>query len=63
MKKILIVLSLVLAIVMPAAAQYHYQDSKNVEMLRHSEYHTPVRTEILIPQVCGYNVYKSDLPS
>ena len=44
-----------------ASAQFYYQDSKNVEMLRHSEYRTPVRTEILIPQVCGYNVYKSDL--
>ena len=61
MKKILVVFSLVLSAVMPAAAQYHYQDSKNVEMLRHSEYHTPVRAEMYIPQVCGYNVYKSDL--
>ena len=61
MKKILVVFSLVLSAAMPAAAQYHYQDSKNVEMLRHSEYHTPVRAEMYIPQVCGYNVYKSDL--
>ena len=60
-KKIVVSLSLVLTAVIPAGAQYHYQDSKNVEMLRHSEYHTPVRTEIYIPQVCGYNVYKSDL--
>lgn len=61
MKRTAIVFSLVLAAVLPAGAQYHYQDSKNVEMLRHSEYHNPVRTEIVIPQVCGYNVYKSDL--
>ena len=60
-KKIVVFLSLVLTVAIPAGAQYHYQDSKNVEMLRHSEYHTPVRTEIYIPQVCGYNVYKSDL--
>lgn len=60
-KKIVVFFSLVLTAVIPTAAQYHYQDSKNVEMLRHSEYRTPVRTEILIPQVCGYNVYKSDL--
>ena len=61
MKKTLIVFSLLLTIVLPAGAQYHYQDSKNVEMLRHSEYRTPVRTEMYFPQVCGYNVYKSDL--
>ena len=60
-KRIVVFLSLVLTAVIPAGAQYHYQDSKNVEMLRHSEYHTPVRTEMYIPQVCGYNVYKSDL--
>ena len=60
-KKVIVFFSLVLVTVLPSSAQYHYQDSKNVEMLRHSEYRTPVRTEILIPQVCGYNVYKSDL--
>ena len=60
-KKIVVFFGLILITVIPAGAQYHYQDSKNVEMLRHSEYRTPVRTEILIPQVCGYNVYKSDL--
>ena len=60
-KKIVVFFGLILIAVIPAGAQYHYQDSKNVEMLRHSEYRTPVRTEILIPQVCGYNVYKSDL--
>lgn len=60
-KKTVILFSLVLAVAIPAGAQYHYQDSKNVEMLRHSECRTPVRTEILIPQVRGYNVYKSDL--
>ena len=61
MKKIGLVYFLVLVIMFPAGAQYHYQDSKNVEMLRHSEHRTPVRTEMIIPQVCGYNVYKSDL--
>ena len=61
MKRIGLVIFLLLMILIPAGAQYHYQDSKNVEMLRHSEYHTPVRTEMYIPQVCGYNVYKSDL--
>ena len=60
-KKILVSCSLVLSAIIPAGAQYHYQDAKNVEMLRHSEYRTPVRKEMFIPQVCGYNVYKSDL--
>ena len=61
MRKILVSFSLVLTAIIPAGAQYHYQDAKNVEMLRYSDYHTPVRKEIFIPQVCGYNVYKSDL--
>ena len=61
MKRIGLVIFLLLMILIPAGAQYHYQDSKNVEMLRPSEYRTPVRTELYIPQVCGYNVYKSDL--
>ena len=61
MKRVALVIFLLLMMLIPAGAQYHYQDSKNVEMLRHSEYRTPVRTEILIPQVCGYNVYKADL--
>ena len=60
-KKIIVASILVLAAFIPAGAQYHYQDAKNVEMLRHSEYSTPVRKEFFIPQVCGYNVYKSDL--
>ena len=60
-KKIVVSFSLILAALIPAGAQYHYQDAKNVEMLRYSEYRTPVRTEFVIPQVCGYNVYKSDL--
>ena len=44
-----------------ANAQYYYQDSKNSQMLRHAERHEPCRTEIILPQVNGYNVYKADL--
>lgn len=44
-----------------AGAQQYYQDSKNPEMLRHAERHEPCRQEIVLPQVNGYNVYKSDL--
>lgn len=44
-----------------ANAQYYYQDSKNSQMLRHAERHEPCRTEIILPQVNGYNIYKADL--
>lgn len=44
-----------------ASAQYYYQDSRNSEMLRYGIRHAPCRTEIVLPQVNGYNVYKADL--
>ena len=59
MKKFSLFIALVSII--PASAQSYYQDSKNSEMLRHSERHEPCRHEIIIPQVNGYNVYKADL--
>ena len=40
---------------------YHYQDAKNPHIARHIMRHEPLRREIIIPQVNGYNVYKSDL--
>ncbi len=43
-----------------ATAQY-YQDSANVDMLRHVAAETMQRAEIVLPQVNGYNVYKADL--
>ena len=44
-----------------AHAQFHYQDAKNPEILRHTNHKEPCRREIVIPQVNGYNVYKADL--
>ena len=60
MKRVFTVLAFALAVT-TASAQYYYQDSANSQMLRHSERHDPCRTEIILPQVNGYNVYKADL--
>lgn len=54
-------LFLILVSASVANAQYYYQDSKNSQMLRHAERHEPCRTEIILPQVNGYNIYKADL--
>lgn len=40
---------------------YQYQDAKNPQMARHVKRQGPVRREVIIPQVNGYNVYKADL--
>ena len=60
MKKIFVFFSFLMLCV-AANAQYHYQDLKNSQMLRHAECHAPCRQVIVIPQVNGYNVYKADL--
>lgn len=61
MKKILFCLAAGFA-ALTASAQYTHPDNKNVDMLRHSVRHTAKsRTEIVIPQVNGYTVYKADL--
>ena len=44
-----------------ASAQFYYQDSKNVDMLRHSKPVDAARREIVLPGIGGYNVYKADL--
>ena len=44
-----------------ASAQTHYQDSANPELLRHNLNKTRQRREIVLPQVNGYTVFKSDL--
>ena len=44
-----------------ASAQFYYQDSKNVDMLRHAKPADAARREIVIPGVNGFNVYKADL--
>lgn len=60
MKRILTLIALGLTAA-TASAQYYYPDSKNPEMMRHAERHEPCRTEVVLPQVNGYNVYKADL--
>lgn len=47
--------------VLPAIAQTYYVDSTNPEVLKHAELVGTNRTEIFLPQVNGYNVYKADL--
>lgn len=46
---------------LPALAQTYYVDSTNPEVLKHAELVGTNRTEIFLPQVNGYNVYKADL--
>ena len=60
MKRVFTLLAFALAVT-TASAQHYYQDSANSQMLRHAERHDPCRTEIILPQVNGYNVYKADL--
>lgn len=44
-----------------AFAQSHYQDNVNVDMLRHHNQRSRQRREIILPEVNGFTVYKSDL--
>ena len=44
-----------------ASAQTVYPDSANPELMRHHQNKTRQRREIVLPQVNGYTVYKSDL--
>ncbi len=39
----------------------YYRDAKNGDMLRHTYRQEAQRSEIILPQVNGYNVYKADL--
>ena len=61
MKKIFSCILLMLAPIVLCNAQFHYTDSKNPEILRHTGRNEPCRKEIVIPRVKGYNVYKADL--
>ena len=57
----LIVMAAGMLVALTASAQFYHQDSKNVDMLRHSKATDAVRREIVIPGVNGYNAYKADL--
>lgn len=61
MKKILLI-ALSFAAAFSASAQITYPDNVNKDMIRHSMRSTRAgRTEIILPQVNGYNIYKVDL--
>ena len=61
MKKILFCIAAGL-VALTASAQYTHPDNINKDMLRHTlRSESKSRTEIIIPQVNGYNVYKADL--
>ena len=61
MKKIFLCLVAGLA-ALTSSAQYTHPDNTNKDMLRHTlRSESKSRTEIIIPQVNGYNVYKADL--
>ena len=62
MRTILSVAVLLLLAIFSADAQYLFQDAKNPDTMRSANYDTsPLRNEIIIPQVNGYNVIKADL--
>lgn len=61
MKKLGLIAVFVLASVGALDAQSYYQDAKNPDILHHNERRERFRTEIILPQVNGYNVYKADL--
>lgn len=61
MKKIGLIALWVLASVSALNAQSYYQDARNPDILHHNERRERFRTEIILPQVNGYNVYKADL--
>ncbi|MBR5104771.1 MAG: histidinol-phosphatase [Bacteroidales bacterium] len=61
MKRILTLFLMAFISAAAANAQFHYQDAKNPEILKHTNFREPCRREIVIPQVNGYNVYKADL--
>lgn len=62
MRKTVLVAALLLLAIFSADAQYLFQDAKNPDTMRSANYDTsPLRNEIIIPQVNGYNVIKADL--
>ena len=61
MKKIISVALAIIAAI-SASAQMTYPDAVNKDINRHSmRYSRGARTEIVLPQVNGYNIYKADL--
>lgn len=62
MKRIILSFVLLVSASFFVDAQHLFQDVKNPDMMRSTGYSTdPLRKEIIIPQVNGYNVIKADL--
>ena len=60
MKRILISLAVALS-ALAMSAQPHFKVASNPDILRHYGQIFPERTNIVLPQVNGYNVYKAEL--
>ena len=60
MKKLL-TLAVALAATLSASAQLYYTDATNKDMLRFNAREGRQRTEFVLPQVRGFNIYKADL--
>lgn len=50
-----------LAVSLSASAQHYYQDESNPDIYRHSVVKRSNRSELVVPGIRGYNVYKADL--
>lgn len=61
MKKLFILAIACVACAGVSAQSIYYQDSGNVDMLRHTDFQDVLRQEFIIPNVNGYKVLKSDL--
>ena len=61
MKKLIFTFTAAVLAIGVSAQEHYYTDSKNSEMLHIGKPRTAQRTNIDIPQVNGYNVYKADL--
>ena len=60
MKKLIFALAAA-AVALTSSAQHYYTNANNPEMLHIGTPRTQQRTNIVIPQINGYNVYKADL--
>ncbi len=60
MKKLIFTLAATV-VAMGASAQHYYTDANNHEMLHIGQPRTQQRTNFVVPQINGYNIYKADL--
>ena len=60
MKKCIIAIA-ALAVSVSVSAQHYYQDAKNPDIYHHTTLTQSNRSELVVPGIRGYNVYKADL--